>query len=229
MDRWLFNLRKKVSKDFAKENMIRKNAHVSSNIENIQITGLFENKRMFRVWGYISVILFIACLYSSIIYFAHQAVIDDRYEKSPKYYNLRGSHENRESNPYTFLFASICVLFAGSIASLILVYVKPTKVTITKNDKLLLLQFEGIFFKTPEMKVEKIRIYQLLEHQKMYFTPVYLSLLLETEKGEFVLGDLITDSRNYGFPQYDAGELAIQLRSLENDTVYSMAKFLGLV
>jgi hypothetical protein len=77
------------------------------------------------------------------------------------------------------------------------------------------------------MKIEKIRIYQLLEQHK-FFTPVYLTLQLDTEKGEYVLGDFITDSRNYGFPQYDGGELAIQLRSLESETVFNMAKFLGL-
>lgn len=230
MDKWLKNLEKKASRDTAKENCIAKNNLRDLNVEKGQITGLFENKRMFRAWGYVTFILSFVFVFSFFVFIANQQRINEDFERLPKYYNLRGSYSNdRESNPYILLFISSIILFATSATCLILVRIKSTSVTITSLGKSFSLRIEGAFFKTHEMTIEKVRSYQLMEHQWMYYTPVYLALCLETDKGEYVLGELIPDSRNYGLPQYDAGELAIQLQSVEDEKVYSMAKFLGLL
>lgn len=73
------NLRNKEQRDFMKENTTSSNSHDdSSDTNENQITGLFENKRMFRVWGYATFILFFICLFSSLVYFSHQLNIDNR-------------------------------------------------------------------------------------------------------------------------------------------------------
>lgn len=227
MNKWLQNIRIKATRNSGNKDSVEKYAD-DTFPEIDQISGIFENKRMFKAWAFATLFLFFAFLFSFFVYFSEQKNIDERFEKSPKYYNLRYAHDDRDSNPYLLLFVSSCVLLSGSIANVALVYSKPTKVTITKSNKSYLLRIEGSFFKTPKMNIEKTGVFQLLEHRRAFFTPVYLVLSFITCKGEYILGDFLPDSRNYGFPQYDAGEFTIQLQSKEEETVYNMARFLGL-
>lgn len=204
-----------------------------------QIAGIFSKRRLSYVWGWIAVVCIFAILISAYIFSKEQEVInresapiyDVDFSNSKGYLDFKTIKIKDETpkrfNPYTILIVFSSLFFVTSLTAWLSVQMKDVKVILQKKNGKVYFTAKGSFFSAKYTEVKEMCAYQLLCRKKNGFDH-FLILALETEFGDYALGDSIDTGNNYGLEMRDGGYSEIQLYSVDG-AVSDMARFLGLL
>lgn len=198
-----------------------------------QIVGLFSKRRLSYVWGWVAFCCIYAILLSAVPYWNEQDSI--RRESAPRYeFDFTNLTEiltkevtPKRFNPYIILIVVSSLLFISSLTVWLSVQMKDVKVILQRKNGKVYFSAKGSFFSAKYNEVKDMCAYQLLCRTK-YSIFHFLILGLATESGVYTLGQSVAESKNYGLEMKKGGFYGIQLLSAESDTVFNMAKFLGL-
>lgn len=195
-----------------------------------QIMGFFSKYRLGMAWGTVVLICLVALVFSLIPFFYEQSRIikerDDTIIYDWAY--ARNKDSDDRFNPYTILIIFTSLFFISSLTAWMSVRNFDVNIILIQKDGTVFFNAFGPFFIVNYKKVVKVTAYQLLRKSR-YAIYHFLVLELETENSTYTLGQRMDEGENYGLELRRGGFYDIQLLSVENDTVFNMAKLLGLV
>jgi hypothetical protein len=191
---------------------------------NKQTSGFYHNAKMTSVWKIVTIIMGIILLYTyfGFILFGEggQYTFDWRGTKKEDFV--------KPPNFYTPHLVIASILFSSALTSFIVVKANKTKVTLRKEKDGTYLDITGFVFNAREMRIHKCIAYIII--RSFPFSPkIMLVMEFLTGKGNYMICEAIKDYEKYNLPLMDNNILKKQLLSTKQDTVLSMAKFLGLI
>jgi hypothetical protein len=194
------------------------------------ITGFFSKHRLLLAWGVVTLICLISFIISLFLYFEeHLKIIRERdITDINSWTYVRSDDEEDRFNPYTILLVFSSLFLISSSTAWFSVSSRNVNVILIQKDGSVFFNAFGPFFIVNYKKVVKMTAYQILRKSR-YAIYHFLVLELKTESSTYTLGQRMGEGKNYGLELRRGGFYKIQLMSYENETVFNMAKHIGLI